>query len=346
MNTECSMEIVKSENYRYTLVDILKVFCACLVVFIHVCEIQDGHEVAKLILACFSKQAVPFFFIVSGFFVGRKFNANRANKQSVYRYAGNLFLLYLVWCILWLPDMITAYRKMYYNQSYVYLFFVLVRRIFCAGYSAYWYLLVLAETTIIASIFLGHQKEKILYIFAVIGLIWGLIYELNINNGILALANRTVYLFFSWSNNVLMKGLPYVTIGIFFSRHTEVHQMFSKKILLITYVLTSLCCIGLYCFAGEVAVLFSPLQAILLFFISVQPITLNLNKNVSHFCRNISSSLYLIHTVIIYEIVDKIWSISSPILFRYVMTIGLSLIVYYFVKKSHLKPLYWMLSIK
>ena len=58
---------------RYPALDILRFFCACLVVMIHV-GTSDSTPIASMLVTCFARQAVPYFFIVSGFFFFSKFN--------------------------------------------------------------------------------------------------------------------------------------------------------------------------------------------------------------------------------------------------------------------------------
>lgn len=66
----------KDDKKKYwPLIDVAKLVCALLVVLIHCVEVKQGHPVATFIVQCFAGQAVPFFLIVSGFFLCKKNNA-------------------------------------------------------------------------------------------------------------------------------------------------------------------------------------------------------------------------------------------------------------------------------
>ena len=54
--------MITQSNRRYKLLDLLRLFCACLVIFI---LMGLGDDVA--FVPCMTRQAVPFFFLVSGY---------------------------------------------------------------------------------------------------------------------------------------------------------------------------------------------------------------------------------------------------------------------------------------
>ena len=59
-----------------------------------------------------------------------------------------------------------------------------------------------------------------------------------------------------------------------------------------------------------------------------------------------SSSIYFLHTVFIYGVIDVIWGVDSMILLKFGVAVLLSLVVYYIAEKSQNWPLKWLLSIK
>ena len=88
---------------RYQIIDLEKVCCAFLVVFLHVFEYNDGKILTNIIEFSIAKQAVPFFFIVSGFFMTKKMLQVENKMEYIIKYIKNTLLMYVVWTILWLP---------------------------------------------------------------------------------------------------------------------------------------------------------------------------------------------------------------------------------------------------
>lgn len=139
-------------NY-FPLIDISKLYCACLVVFIHM-----GFGDSFSVVPCLSRQAVPYFFLVSGFFLYKRLSTTDNARKSVFLYAKNLLVVYFVWTALWLPYTINEYTSLYAGKSIIYVVIVLIRRIFLCGNAPYWYLLVLAEAAIGLKLVIQKQK--------------------------------------------------------------------------------------------------------------------------------------------------------------------------------------------
>ncbi|MEG1497604.1 MAG: acyltransferase family protein, partial [Clostridiales bacterium] len=87
------MDILKRQYY---LIDIFKFAFACLIIFLH---INFGENTIIDIIRCFSHLGVPFFFVVSGFFMGKKLDNNKLINKFIKR----LLLLFLFWTILYFP---------------------------------------------------------------------------------------------------------------------------------------------------------------------------------------------------------------------------------------------------
>ena len=125
--------MVGRKKQYFPLVDYAKFFCALLVVLIHCLEISEGHPVATFIVQCFSSQAVPFFMIVSGFFVADKIDNKVKMKEIAKLCIKNWLSIYLAWAVLWLPYYIQFYSSKYPNASIVYICVMILRRFLFAG---------------------------------------------------------------------------------------------------------------------------------------------------------------------------------------------------------------------
>jgi hypothetical protein len=325
--------------------------CAYLVVVLHCLEVKDGHPFAQMIVTCFSQQAVPFFFIVSGYFFSQRlFKANDPMAETL-QYTKKQVLLYFAWMVIEFPWLIQTYLEMYSGRSALYIAAVVLRRVLFAGQGVYWYILVLAEACMITGLCIKWKKENILYVTAAIGLVFGFIYDAGINYGFLENINQAVYIVFSWSNNLFMKGLPYVAIGAFIARNTRFHRI-NRQWLIAAYTVISLLSVILFWILYNYDInlsrylYFYPIQAALLFLIALQPSSMTIRKEISDHCRDLSATTYFVHATIIYRFVDVIWSVDSPIFFKFMVTVIISSLLYIIIKATKIKPLCWLLSIK
>ena len=339
------------QSTHYPILDIIRLLCALLVVVIHCLEVPTGHPIARAITTCFSYQAVPYFFIVSGFFFGKKLYKSNQQTKEILKSVKGYLLLYFAWIALDLPRLIVFYSNANAGKSIGYIAAVIFRRIFFAGQGVYWYLLVLAESILVCGLLIKCKKEILLYIYAPIGLILGYLYDAGIQQGVLGQFNHLIYLVFSWNNNVLMDGLPFVTIGLFLSRRENLEKL-NRTALIAAYSAFSLITVIFF------AILYpeninatkyffnAPIQAVLLFLIAVQPSNVTIKKEITNHCRDLSATIYLVHATFIYQLIDKLWSVDSPILAKFLLATALSAGVYCIAKFLKFKPLSWLLSIK
>lgn len=333
----------KTNQQYWPLIDIAKLFCALLVVMIHCLEIKQGHPVATFIVQCFSGQAVPFFMIVSGFFAANKIDQEKSIRGMISFCLKKWLLPYFAWTVLWLPYYIKFYQGKYPNATLGYIFVALMRRILCAGQGVYWYLLVLAESVFIVFILVRCNKEKLIYAIGIIGLIGGILYDANVTVLGMGYINRIVYIVFSWSNNFLMRGIPYVAMGYFFRKNINCLYTNIWKLVCI-YFISSACMIILYISAKYQLLCFYPIQAVSLFMLVYQPTYNNINRSLCRICREMSSAIYFLHTVFIYGIIDVVWGVDAFIPLKFCVAVFLSICVYAVARKFEIKPVKWLLG--
>lgn len=323
-------------------IDVAKFLCALLVVIIHCLEIPNS-PIASLIVECFSAQAVPFFFIVSGYFFARKIDGGLKVRSLFYLCVKNWILLYLVWSVLWLPYYIDLYLGKYQDISVIII--AIVRRVFFAGQGVYWYLFVLAEAAFIIGVLVRYNKFKLLYVVCIIGLIMGFIYDANIVSFGMDKMHQLFYTVFSWSNNVFMKGIPYVSIGYLFYKHEKLLRISIKKATLI-YVLSSVGMIIIYEIGMKSLLVLYPVQAICLFIIANKLTGIDINIAITKRLGNLSAAIYFLHTVFIYGVIDYFWGIDVSILLKFLASISMSIGVYFIVHKFRIKPMKWLIGSK
>lgn len=151
-----------------------------------------------------------------------------------------------------------------------------------------------------------QKLDKALYCISIIGLILGILYDANVTALGMRWMHQAVYAVFSWSNNLFMKGIPYVAIGYFLRRNIN-RCCFNAWKTAFIYVLASIGMIIIHVCGWSRWLCLYPIQAVCLFIITYQSKDFRLSKSISRICRNMSSSIYFLHTVFIYGVIDVIW---------------------------------------
>ncbi len=339
-----------SQTHRYWVIDCCRFYCACLVVIIHCLEAPWKYPFWSMIVACFSQQAVPFFFIVSGFFFARKMAASDRPAQTIIGYVKKQLLLYFAWMVIELPGMIQLYRSLYPGVSPVYLGAVIFRRIFLCGQGVYWYLLILAESALFAGVCMKKQKEKLLYAVGIMGLVLGYIYDAQFPGTIFEEMNHIFYFVFSWSNNFLMKGIPYIAFGVFAFHHLR-NKPLKRGPLVCAYIMVGVISAAVFMYLSNHhaafvnKLFFYPILAVILFLFAIQPTCKTPSPGLDRHFRGISSTMYFTHTIFIYQFLDKFWPITASMLFRFSVAVLLPVLVYFIAIGTRWKPLKWLLGI-
>lgn len=281
------------KNY-YRFIDILRVYCAFLIVFIHM-----GIGNQNAFIACVTRQGVPFFFLVSGFFFSKTLQRSQNIRQDTLRYVKGILTVYFIWVLFWLPSMLAEYSRLY-EDSAVYLTAILLRRFLFAGIAPYWYLLVLAESALVLAWIDKHAFRYLGWALCAVGLILNAAYHLEEAFYTDGLIYRSFYTLFSWNNNVVMSGFPLMFLGAAANQHEARLRRLRFPVLLGLYLLAVASAFAVFYGLGYAYVFpFAIFQAVLLFLmgLSAAPFQEALSDKACRFARNYSSVLFLTHTV-------------------------------------------------
>jgi len=111
---------------QYARIDVARFFCALLVVAIHVRPLETYTELGNFLLdKGLCRIAVPFFFLVSGFFWARK----PMTAKSLGSFLGRIVILYGLWTAIYYPvvlksqDMTNYWRRCVLSGSYYHLWY-------------------------------------------------------------------------------------------------------------------------------------------------------------------------------------------------------------------------------
>ena len=96
------------EKTEFIAVDFFCFLFAIGIVALHLAPMQDINETLNyFVVHVLTRLGVPFFFLVSGFFLQKKIQ----DVQKVKAYLARIFQLYVIYTVLYLPQIVYDYRK-------------------------------------------------------------------------------------------------------------------------------------------------------------------------------------------------------------------------------------------
>ena len=298
----------------YSGIDLFKIIASILVVLLHAIETTDF--IAKEVQFVFTRFAVPFFFMVSGFFFFKGLERAEDSKAYFWKYEKNIIKLYVVWAlIINLPFSIISYLQSYSDDNPIKIVLVLFRRLFIAGSGPYWYLLAILFAAPILYLLHIKKKTKLLGVLVVVCLLLGIAYSCF--RGVLYEFNVINYVFkafdfvYSWEFNFIMYGIPFMGIGYFIAKK---NLSLSIQLSVIIFILSSFLRVLEYhlpkMFPSEfwdnntisLAFIF---QAFAFFMLSKE-IVIPFSEHISLTIRQLSSFIYFAHEIFMYHVLDRI----------------------------------------
>lgn len=89
-----------------------------------------------------------------------------------------------------------------------------------------------------------------------------------------------------------------------------------------------------------------PLQAISLFLMTYKLTESNINTTITKQLGNLSATIYFLHTVFIYGVIDYFFGIDAPVFLKFFLSIVMSVAVYLVAMKFKIKPVKWLIGSK
>lgn len=222
-------------------IDLLKVICAFLIVLLHT-YCHDTNSTIDWIHDILCNIAVPFFFIVSGYYFTDGLKKSESPTLFIRKYLKRMGTMYLFWTIITLP---VAWYKIigisYHGAAIWFKILYLIRLFFLTGsLGIYWYILSLIYGCIMLYWAFLHNKIWILSTFAIICFSYGLVYDAGWLDG--TMGYHIIHVIWGSTRNVFNIGLLYLIIGFLLNRHkTKIHWLIALAGLIVSlfcYTLT------------------------------------------------------------------------------------------------------------
>ncbi|MBR2951333.1 MAG: acyltransferase [Lachnospiraceae bacterium] len=344
------------QKIDYHTVDLAKFFFCICILFRHT---GAYHEIPaswyfQHMLFCL---AVPFFFVTSGFFLGRKiWNADIRNlPQIASGYVKRLLYPYIVFTLI---NSIFAARDLLINgESIKWTLLRLARAALFYPYGALWYVWASIIGCILLCWFIKINKLKLAMFLGILGYVFALLcnsYYFLIE-GTLFQHFVDIYLKITTSaRNGLFVGLPLLGIGICLAKIEQ--KLFEKKNLFFTAICFLFSAVTLFievCFiqnkyvADDHSLFVSQLILIpALLILLLNKKTKYLNTAQTILLRNMSTGIYFIHrpllTIIRYII--SFFDIELSGITQFIILSFLCLSICYFVFTHKKEPFYSLLK--
>lgn len=145
---------------NYHCIDLAKFICAVMVVMIHFPRLNSSSQPVQYLLFVFQEYytriAVPFFFVCSGYFLYRKTSLDAFDVGPTKKYVVRLLRLYVIWTVIYFPSYLRDFAVK--DKGFLYGAAVFIRSfLFTSPYVHLWYLPATAFSVALIS-FLLRKK--------------------------------------------------------------------------------------------------------------------------------------------------------------------------------------------
>ena len=332
---------------EYKYIDILKFIFAIFVVCLHVP--LKGTYIENWISPIFFRLAVPYFFVASGFFIGIKIITNKDGvkwKSIFKRYAEKLLVFEPVSIAIQVAIMIftaTAISTIITSVCKSIIFY---------PWGALWYIQALIVGLALLIPFIKRDKLWLALIISIIlygfALLCNRYYFLTTGTWLEPIVQNYLKIFVSARNGVFV-GMMYMAMGMLIARYADRLNRYKSY-------LSGLMVISFIVFIFEVSLLQDKIGADdnALFITHILLIPLLFIVSTQHHCkklgntlilRNLSTSIYLIHSPINYTIkaICEIFKITINPYIHLLIIIGIVLLISYPIYRNKTQPLYrWL----
>lgn len=318
---------------RNNNLDILKVVMAFLVVALHIFPVSklEGLEglISYEIASGITRIAVPTFFLISGFFLRNKLN----DTAYLWKYVKRILLLYVIWQIVYLPDLIKCYNLGWFNR-----FDMILKLIY--GYWHLWYLL--ASVFAVGLLYLVRNTSVYTKWILIVSLLTtGYIFQVLIQADVLHryLDVQFVYSIIGTTRNFLFFAFPMMLIGSLYEQWSVVISKYKRfHVVLWILLLAEVCCYYLFKVKAMDFLIVLPLLSMFTL------VVVNESKEVSSMILNptLSLGIYLVHPYairLVYEFLPQ--KTFGFVVVKYLLVCCTAIVLWWILDKINKKIPYF-----
>ncbi|MGE7930260.1 acyltransferase [Lysinibacillus xylanilyticus] len=330
---------------QYNAIDLTRFVASIFVVFIHTYPLFDFSPTANFfIVGILGRLAVPFFFIVSGYFFAKSL-ANQTTFTSkhnyVNKYIKRLFKIYIIWTLIYLPLQVLIWFLK--DGSLEFWKFYLQKLMFEGSYYTLWYIPALIFACIFTNYLFSIFKPRTVLTITLILYIIGTLLQSYADLFSFTSYFTNYYSVFLTTRNGLFFGSLFVSMGMYLAKHEPKQNLFYNQFLFfLSFVGLTIEAYLMYesPFTKGFGMWFMLPTTVYFLFCFLKDIPLK-NSHIYNLCRPLSFLIYVTHGL--FMLIINPFNLHS---FMYstlvmVLTIGLSIAILYFGKKHPiLKKLY------
>ena len=236
------MQETKAIKQRNNSIDCFRYFCALLVVIIHAHPFAYfSDELNSISIDYFTRIAVPFFFMVSGYYFTKKIIANKANLKA---YLLSILGIYAFWSVVYaVKANLSNIKKHHIDMKIVKN--VLIGFLFKGTSEHLWYIPSLMLAIIVLYVVYRLKIRKALYAYSILAFTvacFGFSYNTSVGSKIPVLS--TLYAsqnYFTCVHRLFIFGICFVTLGSFICEYEKHLLEKSSKhyfiLIVVTYAL-------------------------------------------------------------------------------------------------------------
>lgn len=320
------------EKYNFKMLNVMKLICAILVVMIHsmfLLSISEDLWVATSLGIC--RVAVPFFFVLSGYFFYNLKDENSRKKQ-IKKYALTYLKFVAMEVVILFPVVMGAIMRGEYLG-------LLLSLIFLGVTGSLWYISSMVIGLLFVKPFI--KRNKYLHLIVISGLLFAFGLMGDAYAGIFAgtaieSATGLYKAIFGAMQIGFTCSIPFLTIGMLINRLELIEKFKNKKInLLLVGAFILLLVEAFVLYKNKIPFDFNMYISLLfagpLLFIWTMQSKFNVSEKTSDLCKKLSLWVYVLHQPIMLTFSTLRLEFFSNTVFRFLitlaLTVGISLIL-------------------
>lgn len=320
------------------MIDVLRLVFAILIVSIHTMAFKSINEDLWIATSMgIARLAVPFFFIVSGYFLYNRINLEKEPKTTL----KHLLRLYVLWVLIETVTLIPVVISSLNMPTRI----IIQRFLFMGITGSLWYISSLIITIFIIAPLLRKDKVVlllivgfILYLFGTSGDTYNGLYENTILNPLIKEYKRVFFL----PQIGITESVLFVTLGASISKYKlneKIKNAGLLSIISVALLLAETFILNKTGIAKDANMYLSSIIAAPLIFIWAINYSKNISAKVYKACKEYSIGIYCSHQIIMIWLMILLPKIAANTMVRFIGSVCISALIITLIRKTRLKNL-------